>query len=52
MGLNRYRAFLLAMLSGGMLLQTTASCEETIAPALANLAVSAALEILLGGLAT
>lgn len=52
MGLYRIRAFLLAILSGGMLLQTTASCEETFASALANLAISAAMEILLGGLAT
>ncbi len=40
------------VLAGGALLQASTSCEETVAPLIANLVVSLVLEALLGGLAT
>lgn len=48
----RSRQFLLILLSGGALLQTTAGCEEVLAPLVANLVSSLVLNALLGGLAT
>lgn len=48
----RIRQALFVVLSGSMLLQTTAGCEEQIAPLIMNLVTSLILNALLGGLAT
>ncbi len=50
--MSLYRKLLMAGLCGGVLLQTTTSCQDTLAPLVANLAASVILEVLLGGLAT
>ena len=47
----RVRQVLLVVLSGGMLLQTTAGCEELLAPIIANVVSSLVLNALLSGLA-
>lgn len=46
----RTRQALLVVLSGGMLLQTTAGCEELLAPLIANVISSLVLNALFGGL--
>lgn len=53
--MNRWyhiRRALLVVLTGGMLLQTAAGCQEVIAPLVANLISSLVLNALLGGLGT
>jgi hypothetical protein len=42
----------LVLLAGGMLLQTTTSCQDVVAPLVANLISSVVLNALLGGLTT
>ncbi len=49
---NRIRQGLLVVLAGGMLLQTTTSCQDQIAPLLVNIISSLVLNALLGGLGT
>lgn len=52
MNRNRIRRALFVLLTGGALLQTTAGCEELLAPIAANLVSSIVLNALLGGLST
>ncbi len=50
---HRIRQILLVTLAGGMLLQTTAtSCQDLLAPLIANVVSSLVLNALLGGLGT
>lgn len=48
----RLRRAGLVVLAGGMLLQTTTSCQDLLAPLVANLVSSLVLNALLGGLTT
>ncbi len=48
----RLRQAGLVILAGGLLLQTTAGCQDLIAPLIANLLSSLVLNLLLGGLTT
>ena len=48
----RLRQAALVILAGGMLLQTTTSCQDLMAPLVANLISSLVLNALLGGLTT
>lgn len=48
----RLRRAGLVLLAGGMLLQTTTSCQDLLAPLAANLISSLVLNALLGGLTT
>jgi hypothetical protein len=48
----RLRRAGLVILAGGMLLQTTTSCQDLVAPLVANLLSSLVLNALLGGLTT
>lgn len=48
----RIRRAGLVVLAGGMLLQTTTSCQDLLAPLVANLISSVVLNALLGGLST
>jgi hypothetical protein len=52
MGWNRLYKIALGVLGGGTLLQTTAGCEQLIAPLVADLVAAIVLQTLLGGLAT
>jgi hypothetical protein len=52
MNWNRLSRILLILASGGMLLQTTATCQDQLASAAAQVATSLVLNALLGGLAT
>ncbi len=48
----RLRQAGLVVLAGGMLLQTTTTCQDILAPLIANLLSSLVLNVLLGGLTT
>ena len=52
MGWTGIRKALMVVLSGGMLLQTTASCQETLGPVISEVASSLILNILLSGIGT
>jgi hypothetical protein len=49
---HRLRSAGLVLLAGGMLLQTTTSCQDVLAPLIVNLISSVVLNALLGGLTT
>ena len=49
---HRLRRAGLIILAGGMLLQTATSCQDLMAPLVANLISSLILNALLGGLTT
>jgi hypothetical protein len=51
--MRRFSKILALVVTGGAILQTTtASCQETLGPLVAELAVSLVLQALLGGFAT
>jgi len=52
MGWTGIRKALLAVLSGGMLLQAAGGCQETLGPIVSEVASSLILNILLSGLGT
>jgi hypothetical protein len=48
----RYAKILVMIATGGALLQTATSCESTILPLVANIAISILLQSISGGIAT
>ncbi len=48
----RVRQAALVILTGGVLLQTTAGCEEQLTPLITNIVTSLVINALLGGLVT